>query len=101
MDETIEAGRKGGDELIKLIKKKFPLLRILYEQLVHTPRPQFIPVASMTTLYDIPITKFITTLIRVLYDSTDNFVRECFRKDIYLMEATTGIGKFVMTSTDQ
>lgn len=88
------------DELSNLIKKRLPLSKIIYEQVFHTPPPKLIPVAEMTSLYDIPITKFIINLFEVLFQATDNFVRECFAKDIYLLEATVAIGKFVMNQSN-
>jgi hypothetical protein len=84
-------------ELFKLIRKRVPLTRLIYEQVFHTPPPKYIPVRSMTSLKDIPIMNFVFELVDVLFSATDNFVRECFGKDMYLMESKVGLGKFLMS----
>lgn len=94
------ANQKGMKELLELVRKRLPLFRILYEQLMHTPPPQFIPVASMATLSEIPFLKAFGTVIHIFIYGTDNFVRECFGKDIYLIEGPVGLGKIMMSQED-
>lgn len=55
----------------------------------------------MTRLREIPILKFATELIEVLYYAVDNFVRECFGKDIYVLDTPITIGRFIMDQNSQ
>jgi hypothetical protein len=45
--------------------------------------------------------KFVFDLVDVLFSATDNFVRECFSKDMYLMKSGISFGKFLMSTDDR
>jgi hypothetical protein len=66
--------QKKKDNLARLIMKNAPIMRLIYEQMFHVPKPKWICVKDMSCLKDIPLVNFLMDLLLTYVESNDNFV---------------------------
>lgn len=75
-DTEIEKRRQkiASEELSELIKKRLPIMKLLFAQLFRTPKPGIVKVEDMAHFHEIPLFEYVRKLIRTYLTSSEKFV---------------------------